>query len=257
MKKIIFSFTLVFFSFIYGFAQFVDGRFMYEGMDLPYKISFPDNYDKNKQYPLLVFLHGAGERGNDNEKQLIHGRDFILNNTKEKYPAIVIVPQCPETSYWSNVKSNNIIGLERTFDFGASDKPSESMQILMALINDWITSGKVDKKQVYAGGLSMGGMGTFELLWRMPDTFAAAFPICGGGDIQKVLNSTENVPLWIFHGGDDPVVPVSLSQQMYKALKDQGRDVKYTEYPGVGHDSWDNVFQEDGLFPWLFGYKKK
>ncbi len=256
MKKIILSFVLIFISSVYGFAQFVDARFMQDGMNLPYKISFPDNYDKNKQYPLLVFLHGAGERGSDNEKQLIHGKDFILENTKEKYPAIVIIPQCPENSFWSNVKSNNIAGMERTFDFGASEEPTTAMQTLMALINDWIASGKIDQKQIYAGGLSMGGMGTYELLWRMPGVFAAAFPICGGGDIQKVLNSTGNVSLWIFHGEEDPAVPVSLARQMYEALKDEGREVKYTEYPGVGHDSWNNVFQEDKLFPWLFGKRK-
>lgn len=216
---------------------------------------FPKDYDANKQYPLFVFLHGAGERGSDNEKQLTHGKDFLINNFQSAYPAIVIAPQCPESSYWANAKKS-IIGNKTTFAFGISDKPTPAMETLVSLIEDWLISGKVDTKQVYVGGLSMGGMGTYELLWRMPNTFAAAFPICGGGDANKIVRNTKTTAVWIFHGSDDSVVPVQFSQDMYNQLKAAGNEVKYTEYPGVNHGSWENVFKSTDLIPWLYSHKR-
>lgn len=236
-------------------AQFEEAYFQINGFKLPYQISFPDNYDETKQYPLVVFLHGAGERGTDNHSQLVHGKDFLLENTKSKYPAIVIVPQCPEYSFWSNVKRQTI-GAKNDFCFTASEEPSIAMNLLMQLINEWVTSGKADVSQVYVGGLSMGGMGTLELLWRMPNTFAAAFAICGGGNIDKVDTFAANTAVWLFHGDQDSVVPVKFSREMYQALKNSGNDVKYTEYKGIDHNSWDNAFQEEQLFPWLFNHKK-
>lgn len=237
------------------YAQFRKASFQIEGTTLNYLVSFPENYDETKKYPLLVFLHGGGERGSDNERQLTHGRDFLLNNTQSKFPAIVIVPQCPADSYWSNVRRHSIDG-KVTFTFGVSDKPTRTMEVLMALIDDWLSSGKVDLSRVYAGGLSMGGMGTFELLWRIPNTFAAAFPICGGSDFEKAKLYAKNTAVWIFHGEKDGVVPVINSKRMYLVLQNLGCDVKYTEYPDVEHNSWDNVFKEEGLFAWLFEHKK-
>jgi len=245
---------LLFYS-TFTFAQFVEARYMINGNALPYQVMFPKDYDETKQYPLLVFLHGAGERGNDNQKQLTHGKDFLINNFQSEYPAIVIAPQCPEDSYWSNVERQSI-GNQNTFTFGVSEKPTVAMETLVYLIKNWLNSGKIDTKQVYVGGLSMGGMGTYELLWRMPDTFAAAFPICGGGQINKITDNTTNTPLWIFHGEVDGVVPAKFSQDMYNSLKTARNEVKYTEYPNVNHNSWDNVFQEKELASWLFSHKK-
>lgn len=255
MKKIIFCFILLLIVPLSTFAQFKDAFFTYGGFVLPYQISFPENYDQNKQYPLVLFLHGAGERGIDNEKQLTHGEDFLLENTQSKYPSIVIVPQCPEMSYWSCVKSNTGFP-KRSFDFSDTENISLPMKTLIALVNDWLSSGYIDTKQVYVGGLSMGGMGTFEILWRMPNIFTAAFPVCGGGNVEKAKSYAKNTALWIFHGADDVVVPVEHSINMYNELKKSGCDVKYTEYPGVNHNSWDNVFQETELFPWLFSHRK-
>lgn len=238
-----------------GYAQFQKASFQINGVVLPYQVSFPENYDETKKYPLLVFLHGAGERGNDNERQLTHGKDFLLQNTQNKYPAIVITPQCPSNTYWANVKRHSI-GEKTTFTYGESVTPTAAMELLVPLINDWLSSGKVDLSRVYVGGLSMGGMGTFELLWRMPNTFAAAFPICGGGDLSKVGLFAKTTAVWIFHGSDDSVVPVENSRTMYSILKAAGCDTKYTEYEGVNHNSWDNTFQEKSLFSWLFGHKK-
>lgn len=236
-------------------AQFEKASFQVNGSSLPFQISFPDNYDETKQYPLLIFLHGAGERGTDNERQLVHGKDFIVENTKSKYPAIVIVPQCPESSFWSNVKRQNI-GSKNEFSFAGLEDPSTAMNLLMQLIDYWLISGKVDTKQVYIGGLSMGGMGTLELLWRMPNTFAAAFPICGGGNTEKVDSFAQNTAVWLFHGDSDSVVPVEFSREMYDALKASGCDTKYTEYKGVDHNSWDDAFKEKNLFNWLFNHQK-
>lgn len=254
MKSKLLFFLLFIYS-ISGFGQFQSASYMINGNTLPYQIMFPKDYDQTKKYPLLIFLHGAGERGNDNQKQLTHGKDFLINNFNNEYPAIVIAPQCPENSYWANVERQNIGG-NNTFTFGASEKPTIFMETLICLINNWINSGKVETTQIYVGGLSMGGMGTYELLWRMPDTFAAAFPICGGGDIDKIEKNTKNTALWIFHGEVDGVVPVEFSRNMYNALNKAGHKVKYTEYPNVNHNSWDNVFLETELAAWLFKHKK-
>ena len=238
-------------------AQFQPASIAFEGDVLPYQIMFPENYDASKQYPLIVFLHGAGERGSDNQAQLTHGKQFLIDNfyTDKQKEAIVIVPQCPQTSYWSNVLRNEINGkLELTF--GLSDKPTATMQTLTTLVQYWVSSGKVDRSRVYAGGLSMGGMGTFELLWRMPNTFAAAFPICGGADINKLPLFANGTALWIFHGEADSVVPVAFSREISTRLKELGCDVRYSEYPGVNHNSWDNAFAEKGLSAWLFSHKK-
>lgn len=250
MRRSVISIILFVFS-IYSFAQFKNASFMVNGYTLPYQVMLPENYDETKAYPLVVFLHGAGERGDDNQKQLVHGKQFLIDNFQRAYPAIVIVPQCPAGNYWANITRHQIDN-KTTFTFGLTNDPTQPMNTLIALINDWLSSGKVDLTRVYAGGLSMGGMGTFELLWRMPQTFAAAFPICGGGDVGKVSLYARTTAVWIFHGADDSVVPVEYSRVMYNRLKELGSTVEYTEYEGVNHNSWDNVFQEKTLIPWLF-----
>ena len=236
----------------FAFAQFKPALYMINGHTLPYQVMYPKDYDASKRYPLVVFLHGAGERGLDNQKQLGNGAEnFLLNNFQSQYPAIVIAPQCPETSYWSNVEKSVLDG-KTSFVFGVNDQPTEAMYALTHLVEFWLKSGKVNLSQVYVGGLSMGGMGTYELLWRLPNTFIAAFPICGGGDVNKIVNNTRNTAIWMFHGADDVVVSVSFAQDMHQQLEEAGLEVKYTEYPGVNHNSWDNVFQNKEIVPWLF-----
>lgn len=255
MKKLV-LFLALFISVLSLSAQFEKASIMVNGNNLPYRIMFPENYDEAKQYPLLVFLHGAGERGNDNEKQLTHGKQFLIDNFHTgANQAIVIAPQCPENSYWANSVRHQI-GDKITFKIGAADEPTQTMKTLMFLIQDWVSSGKVDTSRVYIGGLSMGGMGTLELLWRMPQTFAAAFPICGGGDLNKLPVYAKNTAVWLFHGDIDGVVPVENSRNIYNRLKELGGDVEYTEYKGVNHNSWDNAFQEKTLGSWLFSHKK-
>jgi len=128
--------------------------------------------------------------------------------------------------------------------------------MVMNFIDTLVKAGNVDSRRIYVGGLSMGGFGTFEILWRRPQLFAAAFPICGGGNPVGVNLYGKKFPIWVFHGAADDVVPVANSRIMVDALKTAGAKVKYTEYPGVKHDSWKNAFAEPELLPWLFAKKR-
>ena len=224
---------------------------------LPYRILFPKRFDPNRKYPLVIVLHGAGERGNDNEAQIKYGAKLFLNDTiRQNYPAIVVFPQCPKNSYWSNVKiDTNAMG-KRQFHFQEGGDPTRSMSALLGLVETLLDKPFINKKQVYIGGLSMGGMGTFEILRRKPNIFAAAFTICGGDNTNNVSKYAKKVPLWIFHGLKDSVVPFDHSQVVVDALKAAGAEPKFTIYPNDDHNSWDDAFAEPGLIPWLFSHSK-
>lgn len=222
---------------------------------LPYRLLLPENYDASKKYPLVFFLHGAGERGNDNEKQLVHGAKlFLKEEVRRDYPAIVVFPQCPQNSFWSNVDFRMENG-KRVFGFKAQGEPTIAMKLAQELLYSIMKDYRVNKRQVYAGGLSMGGMGTFEIVRRNPRLFAAAFPICGGGEptTASVMKKTK---WWVFHGGKDDVVPPELSEKMVDALKAVKAAVKFTLYPDANHNSWDPAFAEPELLSWLFKQKK-
>ncbi len=228
-----------------------------DGQRFPYRILYPENFNQKEKYPLLFVLHGAGERGNDNELQLTHGANlFLKDDVRKRFPAIVVFPQCPEESYWSNVKIEEEKG-NRNFNFREGGDPTKAMILLSALIDDLLQKPYVDKQRVYIGGLSMGGMGTFELLSRRPDLFAAAFVICGGGHPKTVQKYATKIPVWIFHGAKDEVVPLSASEIMVKALKEAGANPRFTIYPDADHDSWTPAFAEPELLPWLFSNKRK
>lgn len=225
-----------------------------QGTTLPYRILFPENYDKSKKYPLILVLHGAGERGSDNERQLIHGgKLFVDSAVRGEYPAIVVFPQCPAQSYWSSVKiDRGKTPLELTFNY--TEPITTPLRDAIDLVNRLVREEAVNKKKVYITGLSMGGMGTFEAVHRFPRTFAAALPICGGGDTQRYVKV--KTPFWIFHGSDDAVVDVKHSKAMVEKLEDLKVKVRYTEYPGVNHNSWDNAFAEPDYLKWMFSKKK-
>ncbi len=227
------------------------------GKILPYRILYPMNYDRSKKYPLILVLHGAGERGTDNNKQLIHGAKlFIVDSNRANFPAIVVFPQCPEESFWAAAKfdrSKKPFSLE--FDYTtAANWPLLAAQKLTAQL---LLEEAVDKKKVYITGLSMGGMGTFEMVYRFPKLFAAALPICGGGDVKHYDKRIKKTAFWVFHGDADNVVDVKLSQQMVEKLNQIAASVKYTEYAGVNHNSWDNAFTDANFLKWMFSKKRR
>lgn len=253
------SFVLfIFFSSFFTQAQSNDPLTAFEKMSytsesggiLPYRLLKPLEYDASKKYPLVIFLHGSGERGNDNEAQLKNAVSTFLNEeVREKYPAFVLAPQCPEGDRWSPFKEG-----DEAEKFWLSETPSESMKLLLELIDYTKETYSVDPKRLYATGLSMGGQGTYDLIIRNPDMFAAAVVVCSFSDIReaKVISTT---PLWIFHGEDDQIVPVDNARVMVNALESVGAKTKYTEYPATNHNSWDKAFGEEKLYSWLF--KKK
>jgi predicted peptidase len=227
-----------------------------KGDTLPYRILFPEHYDQTKKYPLILFLHGAGERGNDNEKQLTHGAGlFLQEKHRSNFPGIVIFPQCPQNSYWASVK------VDRTktpfiLDFDYSRPPTAPLASAIELVKKIAKEERVQTSRLYIMGLSMGGMGTFEAVYRNPKMFAAAIPVCGGGDTLRYDKRLKKVPFWVFHGDKDAVVDVQHSRRMVTRLENLKGDVKYTEYPGINHNSWDYAFAEPEYLSWLFSHKR-
>lgn len=222
---------------------------------LHYRMLLPENFDAARKYPVLLFLHGAGERGNDNEAQLTHGAKLFLDKkVRQDFPAIVIFPQCPKNDYWSNVKFKDPKTGSR-FDFQAGGEPTRPMKLVMELMRDLKKRKFTDNDRIYVGGLSMGGMGTFEILRRKPKLFAAAIAICGGDNAANV-RKYRKVPIWVFHGGKDDVVLPAESERVVSELKKLGSEVKYTLYPNANHNSWDPAFAEPELLPWLFSQKR-
>jgi predicted peptidase len=227
------------------------------GNVLPYRMLYPDNYDKTKKYPLILFLHGAGERGNDNEKQLVHGAKLFLKEENRKaFPAIILIPQCPEDSYWAAVNiDRSAQPLKISFNYNAP--PLWPLVAANDLVKKIANEEAVDKSRIYITGLSMGGMGTFESVYRYPDLYAAALPICGGGDTNAYDKRVKKTAFWLFHGAADAVVDVKLSREMLAKLKSLKVKNKYSEYPGVNHNSWDNAFADPAFLSWMFAHKRK
>jgi len=246
--------SIMFFcSFFKLFSQeYSKELFLSEGDTLPYRILLPKEFDPNIEYPLVLFLHGAGERGNDNELQLVHGSSlFLQNDIRETFPSIVLFPQCPKNSSWASILENK----NRSFKFSPNPIENNTLKLVEGLLEDVKKKYNVISSQIYVGGLSMGGMGTFELVYRNPNLFAAAFAICGGAnpEIAEKISSTQ----WkIFHGDSDMVVPLDLSIKMYESIKKFNSSVSLTVYPGINHNSWENVFKEPDLIPWLFSIVK-
>lgn len=222
---------------------------------IQYRILFPEHFDAKLKYPVIFFLHGRGETGSDNEKQLINGgKLFLKPEVRTQFPAIIIFPQCPNGDSWANLKVITDSAGKRSFDFQKGGQPTKTMHALLGMIDNFLEKPYVNLQQIYVGGLSMGGMGTYELLRRKPKTFAAAFAICGGDNLANV-NKYKKVPLWIFHGGKDQTVDPSYSIAIANQLKIIGKEVKFSYYPDAAHNSWDLAFAEPQLLPWLFGHR--
>ena len=221
------------------------------GNKLNYRVLAPDNAKESKKYPLVLFLHGAGERGEDNQKQLMHGSQMFLNPViREEYPAFVLFPQCPVESYWAFLKRP-----ERFDEIEKNQPMPPVLQDVKEMLDFYLENPMVDKDRIYIMGLSMGGMGTFNLVSHHPEIFAAAIPICGAADLS-ILPAAKNVKFRIYHGDADTVVPVKHSREAYRTLKKSGAKVEYFEFPGCGHGSWNPAFNQPDFFNWLFKQKR-
>lgn len=235
---------------------FKPAHFIHHGDTLNYRILFPKNFSEEKEYPLVLFLHGAGERGNDNKSQLIHGsKPFLKNYKSGKHPAIVVIPQIPKDDFWVHAEWIRENG-KSEFNFKNEEKPTLSMGLTIALMDSLVLKDFVKENQVYVAGLSMGGMGTYDILARRPETFAAAIPICGGGIPEEAKKYAENTKIWIFHGAKDKTVDPQHSVIMAEAIRKAGGNPKLTIYPNATHNSWDSAFAEPNLLDWLFSQKK-
>ncbi len=197
-----------------------------------YLLYLPENYGKkNELWPLIMFLHGAGERGSDLDLVKKHGIPKIVEE-QEDFPFITVSPQCPEGSRWT-----------------------QEHDMLKALLDEIIADYKVDRRRVYLTGLSMGGFGTWSFASEYPKYFAAIVPICGGGDVS-MAEDLKGIPIWAFHGAKDTVVPLQRSVDMVNAVKNLGGDVKLTVYPDADHDSWTRTYDNLELYKWLLSHSK-
>jgi predicted peptidase len=219
------------------------------GAKLPYRLLKPKAADPKAKYPLVVFLHGAGERGTDNTKQLVHGMaDFASDKIMADYPAYVIAPQCPDEKQWVEVPWTLD---EHTMPEKLSVPLRQTLELIAVLQKEL----PIDADRIYITGLSMGGFGAWDCIQREPKLFAACAPVCSGGD-ASLAAKIKDVPIWAFHGDQDGVVKVRRSRDMVAALKAAGGKPKYTEYKGVGHDSWTATYRDPELYKWMFAQKR-
>lgn len=229
-----------------------------KGDTLRYQVLLPEGYAQGKKYPLVIFLHGSGERAMDNNLQMKHGSAMFTNPVNlEKYPSIVLFPQCPTNGNWiKTFPSRNDRG-EMDWTSHANDSISSPLQAVKELIDRYIANEKADPRRVYIVGLSMGGMGTFDLVARYPNLFAAAIPICGGIYPPRLKDAAKTVAFRIYHGDADQVVSNKASREAYIALKQYGAKVEYVEFPGVEHNSWTPAFNQPDFLQWLYKQKRR
>jgi len=207
-----------------------------KSMQINYLLYLPDQYLESKvHWPLILFLHGAGERGDDLEKVKIHGPPKLIAREGREFPFVIVSPQCPEDDWWSN---------------------ELQIETLNVLLNDIISRYRIDKQRIYVTGLSMGGFGTWRLAIEYPDKFAAIAPICGKGNPAKAARIS-HLPVWVFHGADDKIVPLKSSQEMVEALEKAEGNVKFTVYPDAGHDSWTQTYNNPELYQWFLKHKRR
>lgn len=220
-----------------------------DGHVLPYRFYAPAHREPGKVYPLVLFFHGAGERGVDNRYQFF--RFKAAASFWEKHPCFVLAPQCPP-------RVGNRDGESTWVQTGFGDPrhtmkalPPWPMRLAMEALEKTVAENPVDTNRLYVTGLSMGGFGTWDILQRQPERFAAAIPVCGGADLA-FAPKLAHLPLWVFHGSADSTVPVTRSREMVGALTAAGGHPKYTEYPGVGHDAWTPTYSQPEIWEWLF-----
>lgn len=254
--------ALLFFAVLQGTAQdfsaYQEGYYQVNDFVLPYRILAPKTVSEQKQ-PLLIFLHGAFEKGTDNQKQLmIGGKFFLRDSIRENYPAYILFPQCPPDDSWAYFE--NLIdlstGYAKDWVFPFRKDPTYVSAVLKLLVDSIVHSGKIDPSKIYIAGLSQGGMGVLDLIARYPDFFAGGISMCGAGNPSTVRLFAGKVSLWLFHGDADPIVPSIFSEQFHRRLKKAHAAVRFDLYRGVAHDCWIKAFAEPDLMSWLFAQKK-
>jgi predicted peptidase len=232
---------------------FLNRTVVVDGVTYKYQVFVPSNWNKKIRWPVILFLHGYGEEGDDGLMQTQVGLGTAIRKHVERFPTVVVIPQCRKEDWWTN-----------------SAMEAQALKALDQTMKEF----KGDPQRVYLTGPSMGGYGSWALGSQYPGRFAALVPICGGVRLPPahvipnahdtddsadpytaVAGKIGKTPVWVFHGGADPVVPVTESRQMVAALKAAGGNVRYTEYPGVKHESWENAYAEPELLPWLLAQK--
>lgn len=217
---------------------------------LPYRMLSPESIHSGEKYPLVLFLHGSGERGNDNEKQLTYGASTFSNPANvDKYPAFVVFPQCKDKTWTERFTPQSFMPGAPTPEI------SKLEEALIALVENLEVSYPIDTNRVYVVGLSMGGIATYDLVCRYPEKFAAAVPICGAINPER-LDSAKDVSFLIFHGEEDEQIPSLCSREAYKSLNAAGAKVDYVEFAGMGHECWSAAFNYPSFLPWLFSQTK-
>ncbi len=220
------------------------------GRQFSYRLLEPLTIDAGQTYPLVLYLHGRGERGTDNTSQLRFLPKWMAGaEYSEKYPCYLIAPQCLPDRYWVETRR------AESRDAPRAD-PGPQMQIVLDTLEDVVGAFPIDAARMYLTGLSMGGFGTWDLGTRLAERWAAVAPICGGGD-EMYADRLVDVPVWAWHGADDDIVPVERSRRMINAIRQAGGDPKYTELAGVGHDCWTQAYTDSaGVVPWMFAQRK-
>jgi predicted peptidase len=216
------------------------------GEKMPYRLFIPQDYDKRNKYPLALWLHGGAGRGSDNLKQISGGNTigshvWTYPANQQKHPCFVVAPQCPEGEFWATTDSA---------------KPTKQLRLVVELLEDLQKEFNLDERRFYAAGQSLGGFGTWAIISEHADMFAAAMPICGGGNEAEAVK-LKSIPIWAFHGERDEAVSVERSRKMIAAIKQAGGIAKYTEYKGAGHAIWQQVFSEPDLLTWTFAQTNK
>lgn len=197
---------------------------------LNYLIYLPENYRADEPLPLVIFLHGSGERGNNLELVKKNGPPMLVAQGKQ-FPFILVSPQCPENQWWNS-------------------------ETILYLLESLQSEYKIDADRIYLTGLSMGGFATWDLIGKHPEKFAAAVPVCGGGEPNSMWNIGK-LPVWAFHGAKDNVVDVKRSEDMVNVIKLAKGDVQFTVYPEAGHDSWTNAYNTSEMWDWMLKQNRK
>ena len=221
-----------------------------DGTTLNVRVHMPPAPPEGKKLPVVLFLHGAGERGSDNTLQLKHGIESLIRYCKNAGdPAILLVPQCPDGQTWVDIPWT-------TKAHTMKEQPAQPMRLALELLHEKMAALPVDPARVYITGVSMGGYGTWDAVQREPRLFAAALPICGGAD-TNLVSAIRHVPIWTFHGDKDTAVPVSRSRDIAAALGACGGNIRYREYPDAGHDVWTRTYNDADVLKWFFSQRKK